>query len=47
MSKDEFIDKWSIIGYDKQNSSKYQREIIGKNGRGRLSLFCFTDKYRV
>ena len=47
MSKNEFIDKWAIIGYDKQNSSKYQREIIGKNGRGRLGLFCFTDKYRV
>lgn len=52
MTKDEFIDIWSKIGYDKKENPKMKtyddgREILGKNGRGRLGLFCFADEYLV
>ena len=54
MEKEEFIEKWTTIGYDKRK--QYQstdmkthddRNIIGKNGRGRLGLFSFSDYYTV
>ncbi len=50
MSKDEFVEKWKTIGYDKRNKiddEKNKREILGKNGRGRLGIFCFSDEYIV
>lgn len=50
MSEKEFLERWTQIGYVKkeQNNEKCNtREIIGKNGRGRLGLFCFSDSYIV
>ena len=50
MSEEEFIERWGQIGYakkDQLDESHNFREIIGKNGRGRLGLFCFSDRYTV
>ena len=53
MEKQEFIEKWTTVGYDKITNSSSQmknhddRSIIGKNGRGRLGLFSFSDNYNV
>lgn len=54
MEKDEFIEKWSTIGYDKRENNTLaemksldDRNILGKNGRGRLGLFSFSDNYKV
>lgn len=54
MEKDEFIEKWGTIGYDKRENivspemkTTDNRNIIGKHGRGRLGLFSFSDKYKV
>ena len=54
MEKEEFIEKWTTIGYDKRKNnppSKMKthddRNIIGKNGRGRLGLFSFSDNYKI
>ena len=53
MEKQEFIEKWTTVGYDKITNSSSQmknhddRSIIGKNGRGRLGLFSFSDNYIV
>lgn len=48
MEKDEFIVKWTTVGYDKRKNNQPSemkmhddRNIIGKNGRGRLGLFSF------
>lgn len=50
MTKSEFIKNWSEIGHVKQanlTNDKNKRDQIGKYGRGRLGLFCFSDKYLV
>lgn len=54
MEKDEFIVKWTTVGYDKRKNNQPSemkmhddRNIIGKNGRGRLGLFSFSDNYKV
>lgn len=54
MEKDEFIEKWTTVGYDKRKNNQSQemkthddRNIIGKNGRGRLGIFSFSDNYIV
>ena len=54
MEKEEFIEKWTTVGYDKRKNNQSQemkthddRNIIGKNGRGRLGLFSFSDNYKV
>ena len=49
MSRTEFLERWACIGYDRKSNDhiKNGRQIIGKNGRGRLGLFCFCDKYIV
>ena len=49
MSKNEFLEIWASIGYDRKSNDhlKNGRQIIGKNGCGRLDLFCFCDKYIV
>ena len=54
MEKEEFIEKWTTVGYEKRINSKSSkmkthddRSIIGKNGRGRLGLFSFSDNYNV
>ena len=56
MLKNEFKTYWGTINY---NRKKYQESIItipgtsqkrrvyGKNGKGRHSLFCFSDTYNV
>ena len=54
MEKEEFIEKWTTVGYDKRKNNQSpemkthdDRNIIGKNGRGRLGLFSFSDNYNV
>lgn len=56
MSYDEFNKNWMELGYDKRSKSKnniitlengIERKIIGRNGRGRIGLFGFSDKYKV
>ena len=54
MEKEEFIEKWTTVGYDKRKNNQTSemkthdtRNLIGKNGRGRLGLFSFSDKYIV
>lgn len=57
MTKEEFQNIWSRFDYDrvKNNGTKvcfpenFQgiRHVYGRNGKGRHSLFCFSDKYNV
>lgn len=58
MSKKEFIDIWREVSYNRvasmqtddvifPNSQKIKRKAYGRNGKGRHSLFCFSDKYKV
>lgn len=57
MTKDEFIFRWSGIGYDRE---KYQgnevffptgipanRVAYGRNGKGRFAMYCFSNSYIV
>ncbi|MDR0911067.1 MAG: ATP-binding protein [Methanobrevibacter sp.] len=51
---EEFEEIWGSVGFDKRvNGNKVlinesiDRSIIGKNGRGRLGLFGFSDHYEV
>ena len=55
MSKSEFEERWTSLGIDKtdycenelilENGAK--RELLGKNGKGRLGIFSFSNKYEV
>ncbi|NPE28600.1 hypothetical protein HNV12_11650 [Methanococcoides sp. SA1] len=56
MSKDEFISRWRELNYDRiQKQGEYtilpksgkKRKVYGKNGKGRHSLFCFSNNYSV
>lgn len=57
MSFEDFQDKWSNIGYDRQNISnsieievnnkKIKRDVYGKNGLGKFSVFCFANKIEI
>lgn len=54
MGKEELIEKWTTVGYEKRKNNQSaemkthdDRNIIGKNGRGRLGLFSFSDNYTV
>ena len=58
MSQSDFKKRWNEFSYNriKHQGSKVtipdiagniQRKVHGKNGKGRHSLFCFSNKYRV
>jgi hypothetical protein len=57
MTFDEFIKIWSELSYNRADEGKEVkfpsgnrtslRKIFGRNGKGRLSLFCFDDEYIV
>lgn len=58
MTKDEFKKIWTELNYNRlQNqglsvnfpdpSIKTKRTAYGRNGKGRHSLFCFSDEYKV
>ena len=57
MTKDDFIYKWSNIGYDKSINDKeiqvkignktIKRTAYGKNGLGKFAIFCFGKKIKV
>lgn len=57
MSRDEFEQIWAVLNYNRiekvgeiicfpDNPDK-KRIVYGRNGKGRLSLFCFDNKYMV
>jgi hypothetical protein len=57
MTKEEFVKRWSEFNYNRVNaqgstvkivgSANIEREVFGRNGKGRHSLFCFSKKYKV
>lgn len=57
MTEEEFRDIWTTLGYDRRtckgpdvvfpNDEKIERKAYGQNGKGRLSLFCFSDQYTI
>lgn len=58
MSKEEFEERWRTLNYNrlskqgstvtiKDESSKKERKVYGRNGKGRHSLFCFSNRYFV
>lgn len=57
MTRDEFSSYWNELSYNRRetsvaveyppNNRKGQRKLFGRNGKGRLSLFCFDFEYRV
>ncbi|WP_406655671.1 ATP-binding protein [Methanolobus sp. ZRKC2] len=58
MTKDEFIKRWSEFNYNRINvqgstakiigiNANIERQVFGRNGKGRHSLFCFSKKYKV
>lgn len=58
MTYDEFSERWLELNYNRvdiqgddvifplQNRAS-KRKAFGRNGKGRHSMFCFTDEYRV
>ncbi|MDG3546573.1 ATP-binding protein [Methanobacterium formicicum] len=55
MTEDEFYDYWGELGFNKRNvfgstlelKDGSQRQVQGRNGKGRLSLFALSDSYIV
>ena len=56
MSNEEFVLRWNTLNYNRKlyqntsakiQSSQKTRTIYGRNGKGRHSLFCFSDSYTV
>ncbi len=58
MTKKEFIEIWQEVGYNRLDkngslvdspdpSIHRKRRAFGRNGKGRHSLFCFSDEYYV
>ena len=58
MTKDEFEERWNKLTYDRlevqgpivkipESSGNIERKVFGRNGKGRHSLFCFSNKYSV
>lgn len=56
MSKADFSKYWGTFNYNRKRyqdsvvpitGSTHKRRVYGKNGKGRHSLFCFSDEYYV
>lgn len=57
MTSDEFSEIWNTLSYNRREHGndivfpsgniKGNRKLFGKNGKGRFSLFCFDDNYKV
>jgi hypothetical protein len=58
MTKDEFIYRWTFLNYNRVKeqgdsifyplgNKKSKRRAFGRNGKGRFSAFCFSDKYFI
>lgn len=56
MTREEFTTRWNTLNYNRKasqkgsnqsSSNKKTRPIYGRNGKGRHSLFCFSDLYTV
>lgn len=57
MTKEEFIFRWSGIGYDREkhqgnevifpDGSPANRVAYGRNGKGRFAMYCFSNSYIV
>lgn len=58
MTKDEFIDRWRELGYNRvqaqgdeivfpEGNRRSNRKAFGRNGKGRHSMFCFATEYTV
>lgn len=58
MTENEFEERWYKFNYDRLKSQGstvkisnrdqiIERKVYGKNGKGRYSLFCFSNKYTV
>lgn len=58
MTRDEFEARWNELTYDRlkvqgstvkipESSGNIERKVFGRNGKGRHSLFCFSNKYFV
>lgn len=57
MTFDEFSEIWNTLSYNRREhgndivfppgNTKGNRKLFGKNGKGRFSLFCFDDSYKV
>lgn len=58
MTRNEFIEIWKEVGYNRFDKNgplvtspdpliHQKRKAFGKNGKGRHSLFCFSDEYYV
>lgn len=55
MTRQEFEERWSSLGVDKRKYSSstlnlehnIQRKLLGRNGKGRLGLFGFSNSYTV
>jgi hypothetical protein len=55
MTEDEFYEYWQELGVDKRKNFGHkvtlddgsERPIYGRNGKGRLGLFAFSDSYTV
>jgi len=55
MTKDEFEKIWGKFNYNRRDNqgvtvdipglSNQKRKVYGRNGKGRYSLFCFSDTY--
>lgn len=58
MTRDEFEERWNKLTYDRlkvqgptvkipESDKNIERKVFGRNGKGRHSLFCFSNKYYV
>lgn len=58
MTPDEFKRRWLYLNYDRlreqgvevvfpTNDAKRKRTAFGRNGKGRMSVFCFANEYEI
>jgi len=58
MTYEEFTKRWLFLNYDRvkeqgsqvvfpPTNKRSQRTAFGRNGKGRLSVFCFTNEYEI
>ena len=58
MTRNEFEERWNELTYDRlkvqgsivkiqESDINIERKVFGRNGKGRHSLFCFSNKYYV
>ena len=57
MAYDDFVKIWNRLSYNRREhgndiefpsgNTRSNRKLFGKNGKGRFSLFCFNDEYKV